>query len=339
LKSDLKSFKAKAEECRDIVEFYCNNLIETGKDNNQPQNTLIKLCMLEYMSGEYVVRLITSILEDLPKKYHALYVQLQSTQEQLLRVRSRNVGLGWEKIGNKKPKSGKELKNDKLSTALQQKREFTETEFDAFGIEPWIVFVLSSNYYVKSGENYFKPVGKSAQQQLQLIRQCMGTLESSETNKWDASGNIVGPIRQFETDLKEVDKDFRRAYQLTDRNQDNPMFFEINNSAFIHHTITKEIIPYLQRKKLMHNETRTFFNRCIEMLVERAKNLKEHRRFSDNFLTLNPDTHSLEESKMRQYKELQKTLKKDIEQQFGGFTTHLIELEAFDFFRQQKHKS
>lgn len=117
------------------------------------------------------------------------------------------------------------------------------------------------------------------------------------------------------------------------------MFFEINNSAFIHHTITKEIIPYLQRKKLMHNETRTFFNRCIEMLVERAKNLKEHRRFSDNFLTLNPDTHSLEESKMRQYKELQKTLKKDIEQQFGGFTTHLIELEAFDFFRQQKHKS
>lgn len=62
-------------------------------------------------------------------------------------------GLKWHKIEKSKAGKGDALRNEKLATALKEKQEFTEKEWESFDVKN-----LRSNNYIQSGENYFEPI-------------------------------------------------------------------------------------------------------------------------------------------------------------------------------------
>ena len=61
-------------------------------------------------------------------------------------------GLKWRKAKSEKPSNGQELMNEKLAEALATKTEFTQAEWDAFGIE-----VLHMDHFIQSGASCFQP--------------------------------------------------------------------------------------------------------------------------------------------------------------------------------------
>ena len=62
------------------------------------------------------------------------------------------LGLKWENAGPTKPVPGQELDHDQLREALKDKTEFTQQEWNGFGITN-----LRKDHFVKRGANYFKP--------------------------------------------------------------------------------------------------------------------------------------------------------------------------------------
>ena len=54
--------------------------------------------------------------------------------------------------GTTEPSAGEELTNEKLSTALLSQGDFTQEEWDAFGIKS-----LLKIHFIKAGESYFEP--------------------------------------------------------------------------------------------------------------------------------------------------------------------------------------
>ena len=69
---------------------------------------------------------------------------------------SLNFGLKWEGIGSEKPSRGNELHEETLASGLQGKQEFSKEEWDKFKVAH-----LTSDSYIKVGDNYFKPAGAS----------------------------------------------------------------------------------------------------------------------------------------------------------------------------------
>ena len=63
----------------------------------------------------------------------------------------------WTAVGAQKPTTGTEIENQALATALQQKEEFTQEEWDAFAITG-----LSHDTYIKVGDTYFIPAARAA---------------------------------------------------------------------------------------------------------------------------------------------------------------------------------
>ena len=61
-------------------------------------------------------------------------------------------GLKWLKIGHSETTNGQELANSTLAEALTRKTEFTQGEWDAFGVQG-----LDMNHFVESGGSCFKP--------------------------------------------------------------------------------------------------------------------------------------------------------------------------------------
>ena len=61
-------------------------------------------------------------------------------------------GLKWKEVGSEKPSTGTELINEKLASELIHKAEFTQEEWDSFGITD-----LRTHHFIKSGKRYFKP--------------------------------------------------------------------------------------------------------------------------------------------------------------------------------------
>ena len=61
-------------------------------------------------------------------------------------------GLRWLVAGDTEPTTGHNLQNANLAEALQKKTEFTQQEWDAFGIKD-----LREDHIIKSGNSYFKP--------------------------------------------------------------------------------------------------------------------------------------------------------------------------------------
>ena len=72
------------------------------------------------------------------------------------------IGLSWTDVGAEKPKTGTEITNSSLSTALAgklQKPDFTHAELESLReLEEWKVHgALSCNSYIQVGNTYFKP--------------------------------------------------------------------------------------------------------------------------------------------------------------------------------------
>ena len=61
-------------------------------------------------------------------------------------------GLVWKAPLTEMPSGGIELVNEKLAAALSSKTEFTQEEWDAFGIDE-----LCSDHFVRVGDVYFHP--------------------------------------------------------------------------------------------------------------------------------------------------------------------------------------
>jgi len=64
------------------------------------------------------------------------------------------LGLKWHNVGPAKPTPGKELEHPRLREALGDKTEFTQHEWDGFGVAN-----LRVDHFVKSGDDYYKPAG------------------------------------------------------------------------------------------------------------------------------------------------------------------------------------
>ena len=81
------------------------------------------------------------------------------------------LGLMWHRIGDKKPTGeGRELKNSKLARELTFKTEFTQAEWDAFGVQD-----LDQEDFIQAGNSFFKPVSSKMSERLILNAQMMGS--------------------------------------------------------------------------------------------------------------------------------------------------------------------
>ena len=60
--------------------------------------------------------------------------------------------------GSTEPSTGEALTNEKLSAALLRQVDFTQEEWDAFGIKS-----LLRVHFIKSGDTYFKPTDADAE--------------------------------------------------------------------------------------------------------------------------------------------------------------------------------
>ncbi len=65
------------------------------------------------------------------------------------------LGSKWKKLGVAEPSRGQELMCAGLAAALSNKTEFTQQEWDSFGIHD-----MGDDHYIRSGDQYFKPAGK-----------------------------------------------------------------------------------------------------------------------------------------------------------------------------------
>jgi hypothetical protein len=61
-------------------------------------------------------------------------------------------GLKWKDVGSEEPIRGRELINEKLASQLRHNAEFTQKEWDSFGIED-----LRTHHFIKSDVRYFQP--------------------------------------------------------------------------------------------------------------------------------------------------------------------------------------
>jgi len=61
-------------------------------------------------------------------------------------------GLKWENVGGVKPAEGLELSSSTLADTLQSQTQFTQAEWDEFGVED-----LRHDSFIKAGDSYFKP--------------------------------------------------------------------------------------------------------------------------------------------------------------------------------------
>ena len=118
------------------------------------------------MAKELQPRFIKMLVGHFPRlmvsPFHAganvLFWQKQEQKWETGRIVSvtKVTGLKWRAEGTSKPAKGQgsnELSNEELSQALQSKVEFTQAEWDGFGIKG-----LLAEHFIKSGDEYFKPV-------------------------------------------------------------------------------------------------------------------------------------------------------------------------------------
>ena len=71
-------------------------------------------------------------------------------------------GLKWEPCGKTPPRDGQQLRNTKLEEMLKTRLEFTQEEWDAFGVDN-----LCCGHFVQSKSSYFQPAGPARMQGLQ----------------------------------------------------------------------------------------------------------------------------------------------------------------------------
>jgi len=72
-------------------------------------------------------------------------------------LQSKDIGLKWQDAGSHEPSVGLKITHAALESALTSKTEFTQDEWDAFGIPD-----LHIHSYIKSGGRYFVRIGGPA---------------------------------------------------------------------------------------------------------------------------------------------------------------------------------
>ena len=109
-----------------------------GASRNQIQQCAAVFERYDAGTGKIPLTCIHAIMQHLP---------------QPLGFRAKPVlGLRWLEIGKDKPTDGRNLKNVELAEAMLHKTEFTQQEWDKFGIND-----LQAGDFVKSGDSYFMP--------------------------------------------------------------------------------------------------------------------------------------------------------------------------------------
>ena len=154
-------------------------------------------------------------------------------------------------------------------------------------------------------------------------------------------------INELTGNVGDVHDDFYIAYRI---GRLDVKGIEINNSVFLHYSMTNLVIPYLNKPIFIHPETRSFYENCIELLAKRAQNLASEEQFSDTFLGLQLDKpvtavnstgggeEQMKEGEAKENKPLKAFLSifhSKIKKKFGVFVKDLIVLEAFEYFREK----
>jgi hypothetical protein len=80
------------------------------------------------------------------------------------------------------------LDNPRLADALMHKTEFTQQEWDAFGVHD-----LGMHHFVKSGDSYFRPAGTEAQADVRVLRPLAhyGDFGEDGRLKWGVGDEVV----------------------------------------------------------------------------------------------------------------------------------------------------
>ena len=105
-------------------------------------------------------------------------IDLQNLQG---KVPSFIIGLRWLVAGDTEPTTGHNLQDANLAEALQKRTEFTQQEWDAFGIKD-----LREDHFIKSGNSYFKPDVPVSNERLLadvLIRHAVNRIIADAENK------------------------------------------------------------------------------------------------------------------------------------------------------------
>ena len=70
------------------------------------------------------------------------------------------LGFKWLSAGDTEPTTGRNLEHPELAEALMSKTEFTQQEWEAFGMVVDDLYSnLGTDHFVKSGDSYFQPAG------------------------------------------------------------------------------------------------------------------------------------------------------------------------------------
>ena len=88
--------------------------------------------------------------------------EVKAKAERIRRGKSA-FGLKWRNVGSEKPQQGVERVNAELTEQLQQRTEFTQAEWDRFGVSD-----LDTHDYVLAGGAYFQPTTSDRPEGMQL---------------------------------------------------------------------------------------------------------------------------------------------------------------------------
>jgi hypothetical protein len=150
--------------------------------------------------------------------------------------------LKWENVGQTKPATGKELQNANLSSALNSKTEFTQQEWNNFGI-----INLDNDNYINVGGNYYKPVGLITTEQKKAAHDDINTsvtaayelilkyirdiVSNKERNDISIKNKIVNDINRF-YDLFDSRDKYYIEYLKKIKATDSPGFGNYQGARF-----------------------------------------------------------------------------------------------------------
>ena len=121
-------------------------------------------------------------------------------------------GLKWLKIGDSATTNGQRLGNSTLAEALKSKTEFTEQEWDAFGVQD-----LHVDHFVESGGSCFKPAAFVLESQIDhalqtVVDLALRTTAAFEIMLEDASAEVT--VSKLEEMLQGAGMSQDQAHQL-----------------------------------------------------------------------------------------------------------------------------
>jgi hypothetical protein len=151
------------------------------------------------------------IMADYDNIYAGQILRVQEVPVEVLRaafnkhaIEGKLSALKWNMIGSTRPIRGREIQNVQLADALTLKQEFSPAECTAFGIND---SQLQRNDFIKSGDAYFTPCGKSldAAGLIRAMCEIGRRINTDESNRllraFDSSGDGGAQLKEFASGL------------------------------------------------------------------------------------------------------------------------------------------